>query len=272
MSVDTSVGDARLRGSAMCKIYTRKIIEEEARRRPRSSTHPRPRLHPAQTDKENDEALEAPAGALLEPYSPEDVLRPEIREECVDAAFADGTDMNAPIALGEMELEVVTLSSIYLFAPGSALAASPGSPRPWTVVAPGGLPGETLRRPAAVAGGSISAAHGCGRGRRRRRPTNPADSAAVTSNLAVDTDPELAGPVALTSLRDTAREQVCSARLSILSISNRTGFSFFGMEPHGFPDSSCAGRSVAFGMGGFYFIFWAARDDIDFPSNSAQSF
>ncbi|KAJ7272515.1 tRNA methyltransferase, partial [Mycena rebaudengoi] len=82
-------------------------------------------------------------GALPEPCSPEDVLWREIRDvlgaECVDTAFADGTDMDAPIALGEMELEVVALCST-----GSALATSPSSPRPWVVVVPGGLPGETV--------------------------------------------------------------------------------------------------------------------------------
>jgi tRNA (uracil-5-)-methyltransferase len=54
-------------------------------------------------------------GALPKLCSPEDVLWREIRDvlgaECVDTAFADGTDMDAPIALGEMELEVVALCS-----------------------------------------------------------------------------------------------------------------------------------------------------------------
>ncbi|KAJ7272469.1 hypothetical protein C8J57DRAFT_1129517, partial [Mycena rebaudengoi] len=55
------------------------------------------------------------SGALPEPCSPEDVLWREIRDvlggECGDAASTDGTGIDAPMALVEMELEAVALCS-----------------------------------------------------------------------------------------------------------------------------------------------------------------
>ncbi|KAJ7834980.1 tRNA methyltransferase [Mycena olivaceomarginata] len=77
--------------------------------------------------------------------SPEDVLWREIKgvlgEDYVDAALADGTDRQSPFEYHqELELQVVAACST-----GSALATSPESSRPWVVVVPFSLPGETVR-------------------------------------------------------------------------------------------------------------------------------
>ncbi|KAF7350725.1 S-adenosyl-L-methionine-dependent methyltransferase [Mycena sanguinolenta] len=83
--------------------------------------------------------------ALPEPCSAEDVLWKEINdvlgEDYVNAALADGTDRQSPFEYHqELELQVVAICST-----GSALAKSPESSRPWVVVVPFSLPGETIR-------------------------------------------------------------------------------------------------------------------------------
>ncbi|KAJ7438144.1 S-adenosyl-L-methionine-dependent methyltransferase [Mycena latifolia] len=83
--------------------------------------------------------------ALPEPCSSEDVLWREINdilgEDYVNAALADGTDRQSPFEYHqELEMQVVALCST-----GSALATSAKSIRPWVVVVPFCLPGETIR-------------------------------------------------------------------------------------------------------------------------------
>ncbi|KAJ6556644.1 S-adenosyl-L-methionine-dependent methyltransferase [Mycena vulgaris] len=83
--------------------------------------------------------------ALPEPCSSEDVLWREINdvlgEDYVNGALADGTDRQSPFEYHqELEMQVVALCSS-----GSALATSPESTRPWVVVVPFCLPGETIR-------------------------------------------------------------------------------------------------------------------------------
>ncbi|KAJ6597952.1 tRNA methyltransferase [Mycena sp. CBHHK59/15] len=83
--------------------------------------------------------------SLPEPCSSEDVLWHEINdvlgEDCVKSALADGTDMQSPFAYHqELEMQVVALCST-----GSALATSAEANRPWVVVVPFALPGETIR-------------------------------------------------------------------------------------------------------------------------------
>ncbi|KAJ7146892.1 tRNA methyltransferase [Mycena epipterygia] len=83
--------------------------------------------------------------ALPEPCSSDDVLWREINdvlgEEYVNAALADGTDRQSPFEYHqELEMQVVALCST-----GSALATSAASSRPWVVVVPFCLPGETVR-------------------------------------------------------------------------------------------------------------------------------
>ncbi|KAJ7194883.1 tRNA methyltransferase [Mycena pura] len=83
--------------------------------------------------------------ALPEPCSPDDVLWREINdvlgEVYVNNALSDGTDRQSPFEYHqEMEVQVVALSST-----GTALATSSGSSRPWVVVVPFALPGETIR-------------------------------------------------------------------------------------------------------------------------------
>ncbi|KAK7057872.1 S-adenosyl-L-methionine-dependent methyltransferase [Favolaschia claudopus] len=83
--------------------------------------------------------------SLPEPCSADDVLWREINEvlgkEYVEGALKDGTDRQSPFEYHqELQLQVVALCST-----GSALATSPDSTRPWVVVVPFSLPGETIR-------------------------------------------------------------------------------------------------------------------------------
>ncbi|KAF7362604.1 S-adenosyl-L-methionine-dependent methyltransferase [Mycena venus] len=83
--------------------------------------------------------------SLPEPCSADDVLWREINdvlgEDYVNNALAEGTDRQSPFVYHqELELQVVALCST-----GSALATSSESSRPWVVVVPFSLPGETIR-------------------------------------------------------------------------------------------------------------------------------
>ncbi|KAF8196298.1 S-adenosyl-L-methionine-dependent methyltransferase [Mycena galopus ATCC 62051] len=83
--------------------------------------------------------------SLPEPCSADDVLWREIigvlGQDYVDTALAEGTDRQSPFEYHqELEMQVVAICST-----GSALATTPASPRPWVVVVPFALPGETIR-------------------------------------------------------------------------------------------------------------------------------
>ncbi|KAJ7358328.1 tRNA methyltransferase [Mycena albidolilacea] len=100
---------------------------------------------PARTTQSKSQKRRAQYNSLPELCSPEDVLWREIKgvlgEDYVDAALADGTDRQSPFEYHqELELQVVAACST-----GSALATSPESSRPWVVVVPFSLPGETVR-------------------------------------------------------------------------------------------------------------------------------
>ncbi|KAJ7272512.1 hypothetical protein C8J57DRAFT_1507354 [Mycena rebaudengoi] len=259
-----------------------------------SGASPSVEQHPA-AKKPRFEAPKRKPGALPGPCSPEDVLWREIR----DAASTDGVGMDAPIALVEMELEVVAVCST---GHGAALSTSPSSSRPWVVVVPGGLPGETdfpfatpiiqQALPAVRADiikciytytykrGSSCATRCVGQGnhpcRRRLRPRTSSPSIARPQNppspptsppiprseskladLAVDTGPELAGYVALTSHRNTEHKRAAHVRIS-------------GFERRG---AACRIRDgfILFGDG-FCFVIGGPRGTIFIFLPTPQSF
>ncbi|KAJ7431941.1 tRNA methyltransferase [Mycena galericulata] len=83
--------------------------------------------------------------SLPEACSSDDVLWREIKEvlgaDYVDSAVAEGTDKQSPFQYHqELEMQVVAICST-----GSALATSSEASRPWVVVVPFCLPGETVR-------------------------------------------------------------------------------------------------------------------------------
>ncbi|KAJ7189864.1 hypothetical protein GGX14DRAFT_607794 [Mycena pura] len=85
--------------------------------------------------------------ALPEPCSPDDVLWREINdvlgEAYVNNSLSDKTDRQSPFEYHQ-ELEVL-VQVVALSSTGSALATPSGSSRPWVVVVPFALPGETIR-------------------------------------------------------------------------------------------------------------------------------
>ncbi|KAF7304637.1 S-adenosyl-L-methionine-dependent methyltransferase [Mycena kentingensis (nom. inval.)] len=83
--------------------------------------------------------------SLPEPCSHEDILWQEIKdilgEQYVETALKNASDRDAPFEkYDHIDVQVVALSST-----GTALATCEAAARPWVVVFPFGLPGETIR-------------------------------------------------------------------------------------------------------------------------------
>ncbi|KAJ7099227.1 S-adenosyl-L-methionine-dependent methyltransferase [Mycena belliarum] len=117
--------------------------DARAAKRPRLESPTQTTVSPPQLSKSQKRRQQY--NALPEACSPDDVLWREINdvlgEDYVNAALADGTDRQSPFEYHqELEMQVVALCST-----GSALATSAESARPWVVVVPFCLPGETIR-------------------------------------------------------------------------------------------------------------------------------
>ncbi|PCH33130.1 tRNA methyltransferase [Wolfiporia cocos MD-104 SS10] len=83
--------------------------------------------------------------ALPEPYSPEFVIAKDVEnllgKKAVEQAIGDGTEWDAPLEQKEeIQVTVSCLSST-----GDALCLVPARHKPWAIVAPLALPGETIR-------------------------------------------------------------------------------------------------------------------------------
>ncbi|KAJ7272504.1 hypothetical protein C8J57DRAFT_1599888 [Mycena rebaudengoi] len=228
------------------EIYTRTIMEEKACRRPRSSTHPRPCLHPAQTNKENDEALEAPAGALLsatlDRRRRRRVTRRDLTHLRPSALLPIESTLRSPKQYGYRTLR-----------PEQAPACRRNGRRerrPITTRA-NNQPHNTTQDCARILSRTYKHTSALLRWPAEASPLPTdadADAVAVdpqtprSQDLAVDTGPELAGPIALTSLRDTAREQ-SRVRTDFQIRAARGGLSHSGWLVH--PDRAIHSPSLS---------------------------
>ncbi|KAJ7237562.1 tRNA methyltransferase [Mycena haematopus] len=120
-------------------------LEAPAAKKPRLLTQKAPPASGKAVGQSKTQKRKAQYNSLPEPCSPEDILWREINdvlgENYVNAALTDGTDRDSPFEYHqELEMQVVAICST-----GTALATSPGLSRPWVVVVPFSLPGETIR-------------------------------------------------------------------------------------------------------------------------------